>query len=164
MRFALLPAALLSIAVFPTLGAEAPQLWYTKPAAQWNEALPIGNGRLAAMVFGGVDTEHLQLNEETIYAGKRMNRVNPEARANVPIIRKMLLEGKVLEAQALAGKALLAVPLRQPPSEPAGDLTVTFDNAGSSPVSHYRRSLDLYDGVLTIEYDLNGVHYSRTAF
>ncbi|MFL6463682.1 MAG: glycosyl hydrolase family 95 catalytic domain-containing protein, partial [Bryobacteraceae bacterium] len=162
--FALFPAALLSIAVFPTLGAEAPQLWYTKPAAQWNEALPIGNGRLAAMVFGGVDTEHLQLNEETIYAGKRMNRVNPEARANVPIIRKMLLEGKVLEAQALAGKALLAVPLRQPPYEPLGDLNIVFDAAGSSPVSHYRRSLDLYDGVLTIEYDLNGVHYSRTAF
>ncbi len=148
----------------PMLGAHPPQLWYTSPAAQWSEALPIGNGRLAAMVFGGVDTEHLQLNEETIYAGQRMNRVNPEARANVPVVRKLLLEGKVIEAQALAEKALLAIPRRQPPYEPLGDLTITFDNADSSPASHYRRSLHLDDGVLAIEYDLNGVHYSRTAF
>src|SRR3954447_16750786 len=76
-----------------------PQLWYMHPASAWSEALPIGNGRLAAMVFGGAATEHLQLNEESIYAGKQMDRVNPDARANVPLVRKLLLDGKVMEAE-----------------------------------------------------------------
>lgn len=142
----------------------SPRLWYTNPAAKWSEALPIGNGRLAAMVFGGVEEEHLQLNEETIFAGKRMDRVNPAAKANVPIVRKLLLEGKVMEAQALAEKTLLAIPRRQPPYQPFGDLTVTFDEGGSSQAANYRRSLDLLDGVLTVEYDLNGIHHRRTGF
>src|SRR5262245_37233204 len=76
-----------------------PQLWYTHSASSWSEALPIGNGRLAGMVFGGVGVDRLQLNEESIYAGKQMDRVNPEARANVPVVRKLLLEGKVMEAE-----------------------------------------------------------------
>jgi alpha-L-fucosidase 2 len=144
--------------------AEPPHLWYTTPANAWSEALPIGNGRLAAMVFGGVAGEHLQLNEETIYAGKQMDRVNPEARANLLVARRLLLEGKVMEAQALAEKSLLAVPRRQPPYEPLGDLTLDFDDADASKVKSYRRSLDLFDGILAIQYDLNGIHYTRTAF
>ena len=147
----------------PLLRAQGPQLWYTKPASQWGEALPIGNGQLAAMVFGGIEAERIQLNEETIYAGKRLDRVNPEAKANVPRVRKLLLEGKPMEAQALAEKTLLAIPLRQPPYEPLGDLRLTFENQGGTP-SSYRRSLDLSDGLVTVEYDLDGVHYKRTSF
>src|SRR5215213_1621828 len=64
-------------------------LWYRKPAGTWNEALPIGSGRLAAMVFGGVDEEHLQLNEETVWAGERRDRVNPAGRAAVPEVRRL---------------------------------------------------------------------------
>ena len=116
------------------------------------------------MVFGGIATEHLQLNEETIYAGERMDRVNPEARASVPVVRKLLLDGKVMEAQALAEKTLLAIPRRQPPYEPLGDLTLTLDNQDESQATNYRRTLDLYDGLLHVEYDLNGAHYNRTAF
>jgi alpha-L-fucosidase 2 len=151
-------------ATLPLCGANAPQLWYNSPANQWGEALPIGNGRLAAMVFSGIDTEHLQLNEESIFAGQQMDRVNPQARENVLTVRKLLLAGQVLEAQALTEKALLAIPRRQPPYEPLGDLNLTFDGTEPSQAQHYRRSLDLYDGVLTTEYDLNGVHYSRTVF
>jgi alpha-L-fucosidase 2 len=157
--------ALCTAAVLPAPAAEAPPtVWYTAPAAQWAEALPVGNGRLGAMVFGGVDTEHLQLNEETIYAGKEMDRVNPEARANVPVVRKLLLEGKVMEAEALADKTLLAIPRRQPPYEPLGDLTVQFSGIDAAGATNYRRSLDSYDGVVEIGFDADGVHYSRTVF
>lgn len=150
--------------VLPLTGADAPTLWYTAPAAQWAEALPVGNGRLGAMVFGGIETEHLQLNEETIYAGKAMDRVNPGARANVPVVRKLLLAGKVREAEALADKTLLAIPRRQPPYEPLGDLTVKFQGIDAADMRNYRRSLDLYDGVVEIGFDANGIHYSRTVF
>ncbi|MFL6446620.1 MAG: glycosyl hydrolase family 95 catalytic domain-containing protein [Bryobacteraceae bacterium] len=157
-------AALVLSAVLPLAAADAPQLWYRSPATEWAEALPIGNGRIGAMVFGGVDTEHLQLNEETIYAGKQMDRVNPEARANIRVIRRMLLEGKVMEAQQLAQRTVLAVPPRQPPYEPLGDLTINFKDLVASQVTNFRRSLDLYDGVARIDFDANGAHFSRTAF
>ncbi len=154
----------LAAAALPVPAAQSPKLWYTAPAKQWSEALPIGNGRLAAMVFGGIDAEHLQLNEETIYAGKRIDRVNPQARAAIPAIRQLLLQGKVIEAQERAAKDMLAVPPRQPPYEPFGDLTVSFDNMDPSQASNYRRTLDLYDGILSIAYDLKGTHYTREAF
>jgi alpha-L-fucosidase 2 len=146
------------------VSAQSPQLWFDHGAAGWDEALPIGNGRLAAMVFGGVAQEHLQLNEETIYAGSRRNRVNPEARAAVPVVRRLLLEGKVKEAEALADKSLLAVPRRQPPYEPLGDLTLTFEGLAAAGASEYRRSLDLFEGVASAAFTSQGVHYTRQAF
>src|SRR5690348_2890146 len=146
------------------LSAQSPQLWFDHGAAGWDEALPIGNGRLAAMVFGGVEQEHLQLNEETIYAGSRRDRVNPEARAAVPVVRRLLLAGKVKEAEAIAEKSLLAVPRRQPPYEPLGDLTLTFDGRVSGSASGYRRSLDLFEGVASVAFVKDGVHYTRQAF
>jgi alpha-L-fucosidase 2 len=163
-RSPLLTPILLLFAVAPGMRAQSPTLWYTQPAAQWREALPIGNGRLAAMVFGGIDSERLQLNEETIYAGKKMDRVNPKARANVPKVRKLLLEGKVMEAQDLAKKTLLAVPLRQPPYEPFGDMTLRFDGVDTAQAGKYRRSLDLYNGIASVSYDLNGNRMTREAF
>jgi alpha-L-fucosidase 2 len=138
-------------------------LWYDRPALAWTEALPVGNGKLAAMVFGGIDTEHLQLNEETIYAGKPMDRVNPAAKAAVPEVRRLLMEGKIMEAQALAEKSMLAIPRRQPPYEPLGDLELKFDNATGTP-SNYRRQLDLSNAVSTVTFTLNGVTYTREVF
>src|SRR5689334_14270697 len=152
------------VAFTPARAAQSPQLWYTTPAASWSEALPIGNGRLAAMVFSGIDNEHLQLNEETIYAGKRMDRVNPGSRASIPVIRQLLLEGKVMQAQALAAKDMLAVPPRQPPFEPLGDLKISFDGVNAAGATNYRRSLDLFDGLLATSFDLAGAHYTREAF
>src|SRR5947209_7708041 len=98
MRLARTVSTLVCLTNLPLFCA---QLWYTKPATQWREALPIGNGRMAAMVFGGVDSEHLQLNEETIYAGKAMDRTNPEARTHVSAVRELLLSGKVVEAEIM---------------------------------------------------------------
>ncbi|MBV9084566.1 MAG: glycoside hydrolase family 95 protein [Acidobacteriaceae bacterium] len=160
-----MPRLFLTFLIFAApLFAASPKLWYTKPASRWGEALPVGNGKLAAMVFGGIDREHLQLNEESIYAGKRMDRVNPQARATIPVIRQMLLAGKVMDAQALAAKTMLAIPQRQPPYEPLGDLHLDFDGIDAAKAANYRRSLDLYDGVFSVEYDLNGTHYQREAF
>src|ERR1700730_14872190 len=85
-------------------------LWYRQPAAQWVEALPIGNGRLGAMVFGKIQDERIQLNEDTIWSGERRDRSNPAARQAVPEVRKLLFAGKVAEAQALAEKDMLAIP------------------------------------------------------
>ena len=133
-------SSLAFLAFASLLSAQSPQLWFDHGAAGWDEALPIGNGRLAVMVFGGVEQEHLQLNEETIYAGSRRDRVNPEARAAVPVVRRLLLEGKVKEAEAIADKSLLAVPRRQPPYEPLGDLTVTFEGRRSAVSAYGVRS------------------------
>ena len=164
MQFRVKSCSTLALLAFASLlSAQSPQLWFDHGATGWDEALPIGNGRLAAMVFGGVDQEHLQLNEETIYAGSRRDRVNPEARAAVPVVRRLLLAGKVKEAEAIADKSLLAVPRRQPPYEPLGDLTLTFEGPGSA-ASAYRRSLDLFEGVASVEFTNNGIHYTRQAF
>ena len=124
--------------------------------------MPIGNGRLAGMVFGGTADEQIQLNEESIYAGKRMDRNNPAARESIPVIRRLLLDGKVKEAEAMAEKDMLAIPRRQPPYEPLGDLRLHFD--GINAVESYQRSLDLYDGIVSVAFDSGGVHYTRQAF
>src|SRR5262245_52873116 len=77
-------------------------LWYRQPAATWNEALPIGNGRLAAMVFGGVQSERIQLNEDTIWAGEKRDRNNPEGARHLSEVRRLLFAGKPKEAEELA--------------------------------------------------------------
>jgi len=102
-------------------------LWYRQPAANWNEALPIGNGRLGAMVFGGVAQERLQLNEDTIWAGSKRDRSNADGNPQaVAEIRKLLFAGKVKEAEALAQRTMIAVPERMPQYQPLGDLRIAF--------------------------------------
>src|SRR5918993_2106051 len=101
-------------------------LWYRRPAASWNEALPVGNGRLGAMVFGGVETERLQLNEDTVWAGERRDRINPEGARNLPEVRRLLFAGKPKEAEALAERTVIATPKRMPPYQPLGDLLLRF--------------------------------------
>jgi alpha-L-fucosidase 2 len=142
--------------------AEAPELWYNAPAADWRHALPIGNGRLAAMVFGGVAEEHLQLNQESVFAGSRFDRVNPKAHASLGAIRKLLLADNVKAAEELASKDFLAVPRRQPPYETLGDLKISF--GGKDDASDYRRSLDLWEGIAKVSFTIHGAHYTREAF
>jgi alpha-L-fucosidase 2 len=117
------------------------QLWYEAPATTWTEALPIGNGRLGAMVFGGIARERLQINEETLWAGGPYSQVNPEARGHLDEVRKLIFSGRHAEAEALADRHLMGRPLRQMPYQPAGD--VWLDQAIPGEVTHYRRSLDL---------------------
>src|SRR5207253_9396371 len=101
-------------------------LWYRQPAAQWVEALPIGNGRLAAMVFGGVEKERLQLNEDTLWAGGPYDPSHPDALAALPEARRLIFEGKYREANRLIGERMMARPLGQMPYQTAGDLVLTF--------------------------------------
>jgi alpha-L-fucosidase 2 len=138
------------------------RLWYRQPAANWNEALPIGNGRLGAMVFGGVESERLQLNEDTVWAGEKRVRMNPAGPAAVPEIRRLLFAGKAVEAEALADKALIGVPRRMPPYQPLGDLTMSF--TGVTGASHYQRQLNLADATTRVSYAAGGTLYAREAF
>ena len=91
------------------------QLRYERPAAEWIEALPVGNGRLGAMVFGGIQLERLQLNEDTLWAGGPYNPANPAAREALPEIRRLLAEGRHAEAQKRVDESFISVPLRQAP-------------------------------------------------
>src|SRR5262245_37761762 len=115
------------------------QLWYDSPAREWTEALPIGNGRLGAMVFGGIARERLQINEETLWTGGPYSQVNPEAREHLELVRQLILDGRYAEAEALAESHLMGRPLRQMSYQPAGDVWMEQDVRGQ--VMHYRRSL-----------------------
>lgn len=140
------------------------KLWYNQPAQNWNEALPIGNGRIGAMIFGGVSQDHLQLNEETIWAGEPGNNVLPALKELLPAIRKLIFDGKNAEAQALALEALPrhAAPDNNygMPYQTLGDLYLTFPGH-ESPVN-YRRELDIANATATVNYDLADVNYQRT--
>ena len=140
------------------------QLWYRQvaPLDHWAEALPIGNGRLGAMVFGGTDKERIQLNESTVWADQLRDRRNPAAGTAVPEIRRLLFAGQVAEAEKLAEQNMLAVPRRLPVYEPLGDLWLTFPDAARP--ADYRRELDLATGVARVRYSANGVEYTREVF
>jgi alpha-L-fucosidase 2 len=154
-------AILLSLASVLSAADRPHILWYKQPAAQWTEALPIGNGRLAAMVFGKTDDERIQLNEDTVWPGSRKNRDNPAAPAAVPEVRRLLLEGRVAEAEGRA-KDMLGVPSRMPPYQPLGDLHLRF--AARDGMTDYRRELDLDTGVARTTYKSGGVAYTEEVF
>jgi alpha-L-fucosidase 2 len=138
-------------------------LWYRAPAANWNEALPIGNGRLGAMVFGGVAEERLQLNEDTVWAGQKLDRINPGAATAIPALRRLLAAGRVREAEALADTALISTPRRMPPYQALGDLTLRFA-ATASDSTGYRRELDLGEAVARVRFASGGVRFTREVF
>jgi alpha-L-fucosidase 2 len=102
-------------------------LWYRRPASRWLQALPLGNGNLGAMVFGGVERERIQLNEKTLWSGGRQHPQNPEALAHLPEVRLLLFAGRYAEADALADKHLLGEPRRVKPYQTLGDLWLEFD-------------------------------------
>ncbi len=150
------------------LAGEAPppeeplSLWYRRPARQWVEALPIGNGRLAAMVFGGINSECLQLNEDTLWGGGPYDPNNPEALAALPEARRLIFEGKYKEAHKLIGEKMMAKPLGQMPYQPVGDLVLTFPEV--KQVENYRRQLDLDTAIARVRYSANGVKFTREVF
>jgi len=138
------------------------RLWYRQPAHEWTEALPIGNGRLAGMVFGDVHREHLQLNQDTIWSGEKRDRSNPQAPKAIPEIRKLLQQGHPAEAQAMANDAMISIPHALPVYQPLGDLWLEFSD-GAEPVN-YRRDLDLDSGIASVRYTINEIHYRREVF
>ena len=137
------------------------RLWYDSPAVQWTEALPIGNGRIGAMVFGGTAEDRYQLNEDSLWCGGPRDYAHEGAAQYLGRIRQLLFEGKQKEAQDLAGEHFMSIPLGQMPYQPFGDLTLTFP--GHEKIEGYRRELDLDTAVATTTYRIDGVTYTRQA-
>jgi alpha-L-fucosidase 2 len=162
MRNVLLLSLLLCIAASAPLSAADPVLWYRHPAQRWGAALPVGNGRLGGMVFGGISKERIQLNEDTIWNGKKRDRVNPEALQALPEVRRLLFEGKPREAVALEDQKMMGIPNRQPPYQPLGDLNIEF--SGQDNAVDYRRELNLATGIVRITYRIGDATYTREVF
>ncbi|MBW9152286.1 glycosyl hydrolase family 95 catalytic domain-containing protein [Clostridium estertheticum] len=141
------------------------KLWYDKPAdlKNWNEALPIGNGRLGGMVFGSVVKEHIQLNEETIWYGGAVDRNNADAAKYLPKIRQLLFDGKLKEAEKLASLALVGTPDQQRHYESLGDLYIEFYGQDKA-TTYYKRELNLNTAVAKVQYVIDEVTYTREIF
>jgi alpha-L-fucosidase 2 len=137
-------------------------LWYDKPASEWTEALPVGNGRLGAMIFGGTATEQLQLNEDTLYAGSPYDPNNLEALQALPEARRLIFEGKYKEAHDLVGAKMMAQPIKQMPYEPLGDLKLSFANHDN--ITFYRRQLDLNTAIARTYYENDATTIKREIF
>jgi alpha-L-fucosidase 2 len=138
------------------------KLWYDKPAQVWTEALPLGNGRLGAMVFGNPATEQIQLNEATIWAGSPNNNPNPDALTNIPKIRELVFAGKYLEAQTLATQKVMSSTNQGMPYQPFGDLRISFP--GHTRYTDYYRDLNLDSACTSVRYKVDGVTYKRETF
>ncbi len=138
-------------------------LWYDRPAKEWLEALPVGNGRLGAMVFGGIFGARLQLNEGTVWAGGPHDYANPDGPAALPEIRRLVFAGEWEAAQRLAEERFGGKPMRQAPYQTVGDLNLTFPNIRTEATG-YRRFLDLNRAVQTTEYTVGGVRHTREVF
>src|SRR3954447_11314231 len=137
-------------------------LWYNQPAGtEWLRALPIGNGRLGAMVFGNTDTERLQLNEDTVWAGGPHDYSNTRGAGSLAQLRQLVFQNQWTQAQDLANQTMLGSPAAQQPYQPVGDLRITFPSA---TVSGYQRSLDLTTATAAVTYVANNVRYRRDVF
>ena len=137
-------------------------LWYDAPADRWVEALPLGNGRLGAMVFGGTEKERFQLNEETVWAGSPNSNANPNALEALPVIRKLIFEGNYLEAQNMATEKVVSKTNHGMPYQPVGNLNLLFE--GHEKADNYYRELDISTAIATTRYTINGVTYTRESF
>ncbi|MEY4916479.1 MAG: hypothetical protein RL616_392, partial [Verrucomicrobiota bacterium] len=140
----------------------AASLWYAQPAAKWTEALPIGNGRMGAMVFGGTGSERIQFNEDTLWRGKPHDYVRAGAGEQLAEIRRLLADGKSKEATALAKEKFLSDPVRQLPYQPFGDLRFQFP--GHENATDYRRELDLDTAIASVSYKVGEVTFKREVF
>ena len=141
------------------LSAQEYKLWYDRPAQVWTEALPLGNGRLGAMVYGTPATEQIQLNEETIWAGRPNNNANPNALEYIPRIRDLVFAGKYLEAQTLATEKVMAKTNSGMPYQSFGDLRIAFP--GHTRYTNYYRELSLDSARTLVRYEVDGVQYRR---
>lgn len=136
-------------------------LWYDEPAAEWNHALPVGNGRLGGMVFGSIQRERIQLNEDSIWAGSPMERDRKGGADELAKIRELLFEGKAAEGQQLAQSSLMSERLVRS-YQTLGDLTIQLDHGPL--VTDYRRWLDLADGIAGVSYRIGDSTYTREVF
>lgn len=155
LAFLLLPAIICHAQI-----KQALKLWYNTPAgAIWENALPIGNGRLGAMLYGNVDTETVQLNEHALWSGSPNRNDNPLALDSLAIIRKLIFDGKQKEAEQLANRVILSQKSHGQMFEPAGELHLAFN--GHENYSNYYRELDIERAVAKTSYTVGDVIYTR---
>ncbi|WP_091900070.1 glycoside hydrolase N-terminal domain-containing protein [Prevotella sp. lc2012] len=158
--------ALMMLAVCLTaLSATAQQhkLWYDKPATHWLEALPIGNSHLGAMVYGGTDSEEIQLNEETFWSGSPHHNNSEEAKTHLQEVRDLIFAGKEMEAHEIIDQHFFKGPHGMR-FLPLGSVKLSFDYQGQTVPVDYRRELSLADALCTTTYEANGIKYERTVF
>ena len=160
------------------------KLWYKRPAKEWEEALPLGNGRLGAMVYGGIEEEHLQMNEESMWYGGIVDRNNPDMKEQLPIIRKLIFEGKITEAERLIKLAMSGCPGSMHPYQTLGDIYFQFEGLGESAnqkrisasegnrlkeqkkekVEAYYRELDLENATYRQSFQVGDTLFTREMF
>jgi alpha-L-fucosidase 2 len=137
-------------------------LWYRQPAKNWIEALPVGNGRLGAMIFGGIEGERIQLNEDTLWGGSPYDPANPDALPALPEVRRLIFAEKYKEADMLIGERLMGKPFKQMPYQTVGDLRIGFPK--TETVSAYRRELDLVRAIARVSYKIGETTFIREIF
>lgn len=137
-------------------------LWYNKPASNWTEALPLGNGRLGAMVYGGIGKEVIQFNEETLWTGQPHDYANKGAHKYLDELRQLLWNGKQDEAQKLGNAHFMSQPLRQLCYQPFGDVLLDFPE--HEKAVNYKRLLDLGNAISSVRYEVEGVNFRREVF
>lgn len=138
------------------------KVWYDKPAQVWEEALPLGNGRMGAMVFGGTAFERIQVNEESVWYGGPTDRINPDAAEHLGEIRELIFSGEIEKARKLLDLTIAACPDSMHPYQTLGDIKIAF--AGAEEVQAYERSLELDSAVSRVNYKSGEVSFERTMF
>ena len=141
--------------------SKALTLWYKQPAVEWTQALPLGNGRLGAMVYGGIEREQLQINEDTLWSGGPHDYSNLEAYSHLATVRELLVKGQYNAAEAEAQK-MMGKPIGQMAYQPLGNLFLQFPPGQKS--SDYRRELDLRTAVSTVSYSIGDTRITRKTF
>lgn len=157
--------AVIYLAAFHNMSAQSGsllKLWYRQPAKQWVEALPVGNGRLGAMVFGDPGNETIQLNENTVWAGQPNRNDNRDAKSALPEVRKLIFEGRYREAQDLANRKMISKTSHGMPYQTVGNLELSFP--GHDHFTNFYRELNLETAVALTRYDVEGVTYQREVF
>ncbi len=142
--------------------AEEQKLWYLQPADDWNEALPIGNGRMGAMIYGGVEEETIQFNEETLWTGQPHDYAKEGAYKSLDEIRNLLWQGKQADAEKMANEQFMSQPFGQQAYQPFGNILLDFPDHEN--FTNYKRQLNLENALSSVSYDVDGVHFTREMF
>src|SRR5450631_1079445 len=155
-----------ALAIFIAAAAAVAQqspltLWYTQPAVLWTDALPVGNGHMGAMIFGGATHERIQFNEHTVWTGEPHDYAHKGAAQSLAKIRELLWAGKQKEAEDLAMKEFMSEPLHQKAYQSFGDLVIEMPEG---ELTDYRRSLYLDDGIAAVAYRQGDVGFLRDVF
>ncbi len=138
------------------------ELWYRQPAKEWTEALPVGNGRLGAMIMGATEQERIQLNEETLWTGAPYDPTTSGGPEALPEVRRLVFEGNYLQAHDLFGRKMMGYPADQMMYQPLGNLWLTFP--GHAKVTDYRRALDLDEAIVRVSYRIGDLQFEREIF